>query len=157
MNQACGYLQPEIFLICDSAKLARTIEMIVECDGHVRTLLMDQFVLRPDCENCGDLIIIAFSKLADNPLDQLRRDCLIQWQGCQKPVLYIAPHPFACPPGEQIWYLEFPFEAQTLGDRVSEIVGRRWISEHAVGDPWPHPDEFELSVMLERQGDASIS
>ena len=115
-------LHANILLLCDSAKLARTIEMILHADGHFQILLTDQFVLRPSCENHWDLILIAFSKLADNPLDELRLACLIQWVGCQQPTLIIAPYPFTCPPGRQVWYLEFPFEAQALSDRVTAII-----------------------------------
>jgi hypothetical protein len=122
MPQTSKLLQPEILLLCDSAKIARAIEMILRANGHLQILLMDQFVLRPSCDNHWDLILIAFSKVPEKPLDVVRQACLFQWVGCCQPMLIIAPDPIACPVGEQVWYLEFPFEVQTLSDRVTQIL-----------------------------------
>jgi hypothetical protein len=135
MPQTSTLPQPEILLLCDSAKIARAIEMILRAHGHLQILLMDQFVLRPSCENHWDLILIAFSKVPDKPLDVVRQASLFQWVGCRQPLLIIAPDPFACPAGEQIWHLEFPFEVQTLIRCVADMLparGLRPTAESAV-------------------------
>jgi hypothetical protein len=108
----------EILLLCDSAKLARAIELILHANGQLQTVLLDRVVLRPNEANHWDLVLIAFSKPVEGPLDELLRASLIQWAGC-RPMLLIAPDPFACAPGG---YLAFPFDAQTLSDRVAEIL-----------------------------------
>jgi hypothetical protein len=148
--------RPDILLLSDSAKLARTIEMILDGDGHFRTQLMGQFVLRPACDNCWDLIIIAFSQLAGNLLDELRRDSLIQWVGCQQPELIIAPYPFECPPGEHVWYLEFPCAAETLGNRVTEILVRRRTPAGVISD-LRASQQIRTNREPQRQGHAGTS
>jgi hypothetical protein len=111
----------EILLLCDSAKLARAIELALRADGHFETLLVDPPGPWPISRNNWDLILIAFSTPFADPLVLLRQAGLIQWVG-HWPILIITPHPFTSQPNERIWYLEFPFEAQTLSNRVAEIL-----------------------------------
>jgi hypothetical protein len=114
--------QAEILLLCDSAKLARAIELTLHTDGHFRTRLIDQPVVSPLVgADPWDLMVIAYSKPSYAPLDVLRQAGLTQWVG-RRPMLVIAPYPFACQPDQWVWCLEFPFEAQALSTRVAEIL-----------------------------------
>jgi hypothetical protein len=113
--------QTEILLLCDSAKLARVIELILQDSGHIQTLLIDPPTSCLTSAKYWDLILLVFSEPAEGRLDALRHADLIQW-GTHQPMLVLAPVPFACPPGEQISYLEFPCNAQTLSNRVAKIL-----------------------------------
>jgi hypothetical protein len=112
---------PHILLLSDSDKLARVIEFTLEAHGQFETHLLEQLNGWPMDTNPWDLLLIAFSKLADTPLDILCPTSLLQWVG-RRPMLIIAPCPCTYPMREHVWYLEFPFEAQTLITHVAEIL-----------------------------------
>ena len=58
----------EILLFCDSAKLAQLIEMILHPSGHFQTIPIDQPAPSPASANPLELILIASSKPANEPL-----------------------------------------------------------------------------------------
>ena len=111
----------EILLLSDSAKLASVIEMILYPNGHFQTILMDRLDTEPLSAHRWDLMLIAFSQPADEPLAVLQRADLSPWVGC-RPMLIIAPHLLPDSPCELVWCLEFPFDAQGLSNRVAEIL-----------------------------------
>ncbi len=58
----------EILVLCDSAKLAHLIEMMLHPSGHFQTILIDQPAPWPTSANPLELILIALSKPAHEPL-----------------------------------------------------------------------------------------
>jgi hypothetical protein len=112
---------PEILLFCDSAKLARAIEVILQGDGHCQTVLLDQPAPWPICPRSWALVLLAFSTPTKQPLSVLHRAGLIPWVG-RRPILIITPHPFPSERNELIWCLEFPCDVQTLRDCITEIL-----------------------------------
>ncbi len=92
----------EILLFCDSAKLANRIEMILHPSGHFQTIPIDQPAPWPTSANLLELILIALSKPANEPLsvrthqleeayealktmDKAKADCIdIAAMGCER-------------------------------------------------------------------------
>ena len=112
---------PNFLLLCDSDKLARLVELILDADGHCQTILLDEPLPWSVPATPWDLLLIAFSRPAAEPLSVLSRASLTQWVG-RRPILIIMPTLFASRPDELIWYLEFPWAGQTLSHSVTEIL-----------------------------------
>ncbi len=123
-----------VLVLSDNDGLSRAIELNLKQNNHLEVVRLalnspGQRHLegqRAETQNGGedfDLIVVAMSSPTSEPIVALARASLAGRIG-QVPLLIISDRPFQSDPDDQILHLEFPFEIESLQDKVREILQR---------------------------------
>ena len=114
-----------VLVLSDSDTLARVLALSLEGRFSVEVA---RRVVGPGPPNGNgntlgnlDLIVVALSSPSSEPVVELHRAALIEHVG-QVPLLIISDKPFRTEASEAIRHLQFPFEIETLHERVEELL-----------------------------------
>jgi hypothetical protein len=127
-------------VVSDSDLLFQAIELNLRSGLGVK--IVDQ-AARETETRAGqvDLIVVALSSPASEPVVALAEASLVEWIG-QVPLLIISDRPFSVQAGAKILHLEFPFTPDELQDKVREILQEESCHTHSTSQRRPaasHP------------------
>jgi hypothetical protein len=114
-----------VLVLSDSDTLARVLALSLEGRFSVEVVRRVVGSVPPNGNSDGlehlDLIVAALSSPSSEPVVELHRASLIEQVG-QVPLLIISDKPFRTEASETIRHLEFPFEIETLHERVRQLL-----------------------------------
>jgi hypothetical protein len=114
-----------VLVLSDSDTLARVLALSLEGRFSVEVLrrAVGPALTNRNGTTLGDLhlIVVALSSPSNEPVVELHRASLIEHVG-QVPLLIISDKPFRTAASDMIRHLQFPFEIETLHERVRELL-----------------------------------
>ncbi len=112
-----------MLVVSDNPTMARTIEVVAGEEWVVAKAVLPNQDRRdkPEEYGCPDLIVVALSSTASEPIVALAQAQAICHVG-QVPVLIISDRQFDSDPDTRIAFLDFPFSVDELGDRLAAML-----------------------------------
>ncbi len=114
-----------VLILSDDSRLSKVMKVCLDSGLGVETIVLTPDSLRQqgglDRNSHCDLIVVATSSPVNKPVAMLARTSLTEQIG-RIPLLIISNRSFDADPNGQIVHLDFPFDADTLRDKVKEIL-----------------------------------
>lgn len=116
----------KVLVLSDNSGLARVVEVNLSNQLNMQVIRSTSSTWRcdktVDIDNF-DLLVLAISSSVNEPVVALARASLTETIG-RIPLLIISDRPFESEPEDQIEHLDFPFDVNTLRQKVDEILYR---------------------------------
>jgi len=116
----------KVLVLSDNSGLARVVEVNLsnQLNMHVVRSTSSSWRRENPAEiDNFDLLVLAISSSVNEPVVALARASLTETIG-RIPLLIISDRPFHSEPEDQIDHLDFPFDVDTLQNKVDEILHR---------------------------------
>lgn len=122
-------------ILCDNDSLGKAIQLHLQNRLHVLPPHKEGYNGNGESSEQPELIVVALSSAQSDPVAILIQASLVNQIG-RIPLLIISDRPVQIAPTNQITYLGFPFDIDTLYQKVDEILELSVTTEPALPFPF---------------------